>query len=235
MCGRTALTASPEDLQAAFGLDEAPDHAPTYNVPPSRPVRVLRVARGGGGQRRRLEPLRWGLVPFWADDPKIGHRLSLARIETVLESRAFRESALKRRCLVAVDGFYEWHHRDKRKKSSSRPFFVRRVDGRPFALAGIWDRWVSEDGEVVESCAILTQAARPPVDEIHDRMPVVIEAASWDRWLDPALSTPGDVAKLLEPRTPDLTAYEVSPYVNDPRHDDPRCLDAAPPAQRDLF
>lgn len=219
-------------MKAAFGLDEAPDHAPTYNVPPSRPVQVVRVARGSLGPGRRLEPLRWGLVPFWADDPKIGHRLSLARVESVLESRAFRESALKRRCLVAVDGFYEWQHRGKK---SSRPFFVRRVDGRPFALAGIWDRWVSRDGEVVESCAILTQGARPPVEAVHDRMPVVLEAASWGRWLDPGLTAPDEVAKLLEPRTPELFAYEVSPYVNDPRHDDARCLDAASPAQRDLF
>ncbi len=232
MCGRTALTASPDDLKAAFGLDEAPDLAPTYNVPPSRPVHVLRVARGGVGRGRRLEPLRWGLVPFWADDQKIGHRLSLARIETALESRAFRESVLKRRCLVAVDGFYEWQHRGK---ESSRPFFVRRVDGKPFALAGIWDRWVSKDGEVVESCALLTQGARPPVDRVHDRMPVVMDPASWDRWLDPGLTAQDDVAKLLEPRTPELLAYEVSAYVNDPRHDDARCLDAAAPAQRDLF
>jgi putative SOS response-associated peptidase YedK len=231
MCGRTALTASPDDLREAFGLDETPELAPAYNVPPSRPVQVLRVA-SAGRRGRRLEPLRWGLVPFWADDPKIGSRLTLARVETVLTSRAFRESAFKRRCLVAVSGFYEWR---RRGKGLSVPFFVRRPDEKPFALAGIWDRWVSGDGEVVESCAILTQAARPPVDAVHDRMPIVIEPQSWNRWLDPALTDPGEVAKLLEARSPDFALYEVSRYVNDPRHDDPGCLDAAPPAQQSLF
>jgi putative SOS response-associated peptidase YedK len=234
MCGRTALTASPEDLKEAFALVEEPAHTPSYNVPPSRPVRGVRAMRGGDGppQRRRLETFRWGLVPFWADDAKIGHRLALARVETVLESRAFRESMLERRCLVAVDVFYEWLHHGKK---GGRPFAVRRPDGKPFALGGIWDRWVSSDGEVIESCAILTQPARPPVDRVHDRMPLVIEPAEWDRWLDPGLIDPDEVSRLLEPREPELSAYEVSPYVNDPRHDDARCLEAATVRQQSLF
>jgi putative SOS response-associated peptidase YedK len=231
MCGRAALTSSADDLREAFGLDEAPDLAPAYNVPPSRPVQVLRALRSPRGGRR-LEPLRWGLVPFWANDTKIGGRLTLARVETVIASRAFGESVLKRRCLVAVSGFYEWQ---RRGKGHSLPFFVRRPDGKPFALAGLWDRWVSRDGEVVESCAILTQAARPPVEQVHDRMPIVIEPTSWERWLDPTLTDPGEVSKLLEARAPDLTLYAVSSYVNDPRHDDARCLDAASPAQQSLF
>jgi putative SOS response-associated peptidase YedK len=230
MCGRTALTASPEELAEAFGLAEPPAHVPTYNVPPSRPVLVLRAPEAGEG--RRLEPLRWGLVPFWADDVKVGHRMSLARTETALASKAFRDATLKRRCLVAVDGFYEWRRTDKK---TSQPFFVRRRDGKPFALASIWERWVSRDGEVVESCAILTQPAHAPVDRVHDRMPLVVEPEAWDRWLDPGLTAAEQVSALLLPRAPELVAYEVSPYVNDPRHDDARCVDAAPPAQQTLF
>jgi putative SOS response-associated peptidase YedK len=226
MCGRTALTASPEDLREMFGLDELPPVVPHYNVPPSQPLAVVRVLRGGG---RKMELLRWGLVPSWADDVKVGHRLSLARVETVATTPAFREALRKRRCLVVVDGFYEWQ-RDGKK--ASQPFFLRRADGKPFALAGLWDRWVSKDGEVVESCAIVTQAALPPAAAVHDRMPVVLEKPAWDAWLDPGVD---DVSAMLSPHAPDLAVYPVSPYVNDPRHDDPRCVEKSEPQQQTLF
>ena len=231
MCGRTALTASPEDLREAFGLDELPQVDAHYNVPPSRPVGVVRVVRGSTG--RKLEALRWGLVPTWAKDAKIGNKLALARAETVASTGAFRDAFRWRRCLVAVDGFYEWH---RQGKAPSSPFFVRRADRRPFALAGLWSRWVSAAGEVIESCAIVTQAAMPPLEAIHDRMPLVLPPETWDRWLDPELTDPGALEGLLAPRTPELIAYPVSPYVNDPRHDDAGCLEpAAEPAQRSLF
>ena len=230
MCGRTALTASPEDLRETFGLEELPRFAPHYNVPPSQPVNVVRVLRGSIG--RRLEPLRWGLVPFWADGPKLGQKLTLARVETVTTSPAFREAIRKRRCLVAVDGFFEWLREGKK---ASRPFFVRREDGKPFALAGVWDRWVSKDGEVVESCAILTQPSRPPVDVVHDRMPLVLEPGTWEQWLDASLTDVDALAPLLTPRSPALFAYEVGTHVNDPRHDDARCLAAPLATQGTLF
>jgi putative SOS response-associated peptidase YedK len=229
MCGRTALTASPEDLRDVFGLDETPHLATHYNVPPSQPLSVVRVLRGSSG--RRLESLRWGLVPRWAEDAKIGHKLALARVETVATTAAFREAIRRRRCLIAVDGFYEWRRHGK----TSDPFFVRRVDRKPFALAGVWDRWVSKDGELVESCAILTQPARAPVDAVHDRMPLVLEAELWDRWLDRALTDADAIAPLLAPRSPDLVAYQVGPWVNDPRHDDPACLERVEPTQGSLF
>ncbi|HTB79065.1 MAG TPA: SOS response-associated peptidase [Polyangiaceae bacterium] len=235
MCGRTALTASPADLRDAFGLEDIPELGVHYNVPPSSPVAVVRVVRASGG--RKLEALRWGLIPPWAKDPKIGHKLALARAETVATTGAFRDAFRSRRCLVAVDGFYEWH---REGKAPSAPFFVRRADRRPFALAGLWSRWVADDGEVIESCAIVTQPARPPVEAIHDRMPLVLEPEAWDRWLDPGLTDAGVLesllVSLLEPGTPDLIAYPVSSYVNDPRHDDAGCLEpAAEPVQRSLF
>jgi len=233
MCGRTALTASPEDLRVAFDLDEAPRVVPHYNVPPSQPVYVVRAAIAtGGATTRKLEPLRWGLVPWWAKDPSVGHRLALARIETAAKTPAFRDAIRRRRCLVAVDGFYEWQRQDKKL---SIPFIVRRPDGKPFALAGVWDRWVSKDGEVIESCAIVTQPARPPVDGIHDRMPLVLEPAQWAQWLDASATSAEALAPLLEPQKPELVAYAVSPHVNDPRHDDAACQEPAPPQQQTLF
>ena len=227
MCGRTALTADPDDLREAFGLTETPRLTPRYNVPPSQPVAVLRERAphmGMGAPERRLELLRWGLVPAWADDLKIANKLALARVETVATTRSFRDAVRNRRCLVVVSGFFEWRREGKR---ASQPFFVRRSDGAPFALAAMWERWISRDGEVIESCAIITQPSRHPVDAIHDRMPLVLERETWGRWLDPSPADPHELTALLEPRTPALVAYAVSPRVNDPRHDDPECLQPA--------
>ncbi len=230
MCGRTALTASPHDLREALGLEELPPGVPHYNVPPSQPVAVLRKSKGATG--RKIELLRWGLVPPWAKDIRIGHKLGLARVESVTTTPSFRDAIRRRRCLVVVDGFFEWQRGGTNK---SQPFFVRRADRAPFALAGVWERWVGQDGEVVDSCAIITQPARPPVEAIHDRMPLVLEREAWDRWLDPALIETSAFAPLLEPRAPALIAYPVSPVVNDPRHDDPRCIEPEAPAQLSLL
>jgi putative SOS response-associated peptidase YedK len=212
MCGRTALMASPEELREILGLREVPDLVARYNVPPSQPVAVVRVP----GQ---VELLRWGLVPFWAEGPAIGHRLALARVESVRVTPAFRDAIRRRRCVVIVSGFYEWQRAGH--KTESRPFFVRRPDERPFGLAGVWDRWVSGDGEIIESCAILTTASGPPIDTVHDRMPLVLDLGLWDSWLD---RTTSDVGDLMRPHATDLIASPVGRYVNDPRHDDAGCL-----------
>jgi putative SOS response-associated peptidase YedK len=225
MCGRTALTTSPEDLREAFGLDEVPALTPHYNVPPSQPLAVVRVLRRD--PHRKMDLLRWGLVPRWAKDTKLGHKLVLARLETASTTPAYRDALRRRRCLVVVDGFFEWKRAasaPRQRAAKSQPFFVHRGDGKPFALAGVWERWISNDGEVVESCAILTQPSRPPVEAIHDRMPLVLEKEAWDRWLDPALVDADALAPLLAPTSPELVAFPVGSHVNDPRHDDPACL-----------
>jgi len=223
MCGRTALTSSPEELQEVFGLDETPELAAHFNVPPSQPVAVIRTPG-------KLEWLRWGLVPFWAEDAKIGHRLVLARAETVYTAAAFRDAIRRHRCLVVVSGFYEWK---RETRTASKPFFVRRTDGLPFALAGVWDKWISPDGEIVESCAIVTAPAKPPLDAIHGRMPMILDRAAWLPWLDRAT---GDVSGLLRGASDGLLAFPVGPYVNDPRHDDAQCVRMDPGGlQRELF
>ncbi len=230
MCGRTALTATAQDLRDSFGLDEMPSVEPHFNVPPSQTVAVVRARAGAPG--RALEWLRWGLVPSWAKDPKVANKLALARAESVTTSPAFREAIGKRRCLVVVDGFYEWQHEGRR---ASQPFYIRLADSTPFALAGLWERWIGTDGEIIESCAIVTQPSRPPVDAIHDRMPLVLEREAWQRWLDPAVTEGAAITPLLAPRTPPLVAYAVSTHVNDPRRDDRRCIERWQPAQRPLF
>jgi putative SOS response-associated peptidase YedK len=229
MCGRTALTATAEDLRDALGLDETPALVPRYNVPPSDRVAVLRGLAGSPG--RKIELVRWGLVPAWARDTKIGHKLALARGESIAATPAFREAIRRRRCLVIVDGFFEWQRGARRP---SQPFFVRRPDRAPFALAAVWERWFGKDGEVLDSCAIITQPARAPVDAIHDRMPLVLEPDAWDQWLDPAPMSVDALAPLLQPRTPSLVCHPVSEHVNDPRHEDPQCHEPVEPVQLTL-
>jgi len=226
MCGRAALIATPEDLREALGLDEVPALAPRYNIHPSQLVSVMR-AQG------RLESLRWGLVPAWAKDIKIGQKLALARLETIASKPAFREAFRYRRCLVIVSGFYEWQRAGTK---TSTPFLFRRSDEKPFALAGVWDRWVSRDGEIVESCAIVTQAALPPVQAVHDRMPVMLEREAWQRWLDPTVLLTGATGATFDADRFELVALAVGSHVNDPRHDDAECMKAAgEPVQQGLF
>jgi putative SOS response-associated peptidase YedK len=217
MCGRAALTASPEDLRDAFGLDEAPELPPRYNIHPSQLLPVIRTPG-------KLELLRWGLVPAWAKDTNIGHKLALARFETIASKPAFREAARCRRCLVVVSGFYEWRRAGTK---ASAPFFFRRPDEKPFALAGVWGRWVSRDGELVESCAIVTQPAREPVAAVHDRMPIVLDSESWSEWLDPKITEASALLGHQPHETAELIALAVGSHVNDPRHDDPECQKAA--------
>ena len=230
MCGRTALTATPQDLRDVFGLEQTPLVEPHFNVPPSRPVAVVRRKLGAPG--RTLDWMPWGLVPCWAKDRTIASKLALARAESVTTSHAFRNAIHERRCLVVVDGFYEWR---REGKHSPQPFFVRLAGRAPFALAGLWERWIGGDGEILETCAIITQASRPPLSAIHDRMPLILERDDWDRWLDPSVVQTDAVVGLLAARSPALVAHPVDTYVNDPRHDDPRCIEPWQPAQGRLF
>jgi putative SOS response-associated peptidase YedK len=217
MCGRYSLTAPPELIAELFGLAKPPDLTPRYNIAPTQEAPVIRRE----GDRRVLAPLRWGLVPPWAEDPTGGGRMINARSETVTTRPAYREAFRRRRCLVPADGFFEW----RRGGGRAQPFFLRRRDGRPMALAGIWERWQGP-GEALESFAILTTDANELVAPLHDRMPAIVPPEAFAGWLDPATDAAGELAPLLRPRPPgELEAYPVDPWVNDPAHDDARCLE----------
>jgi putative SOS response-associated peptidase YedK len=227
MCGRTKLTVAFEDLRELYQLSqrEPPaDFGPKYNLAPSELQAVVRQGERGG---RRLDLLRWGLIPWWAKDPKIAHRLINARSEDVATKPAFRDAFKSRRCLVVVDGFYEWKSTD----GSRRPFLIRMPDGAPFALAGLWERWANEDGEVVETCAILTQASRGTISELHDRMPVVLPEADFPAWLDPKIHDVEALAQAIASTTEvdRLVVQEVNKRVNSPKNDDPSVLDPPEP------
>lgn len=201
---------------AEFGIAVVTErHEPRYNIAPTQPVPV--VVRGHDGLR--LGALRWGLVPYWADDPTIGNRMINARSETVDSKPAFKGPFRDRRCWVLADGFYEWREEDGQKV----PIHFRRPDRAPFAFAGLWDRWRDDDGDVV-SCTILTTEPNEAVRPVHRRMPVILPVAVRDRWLDPD-ADPAELKSLLGPYPDTLERQRVSTRVNRPENDDPSLLE----------
>lgn len=225
MCGRFFLATPGPELARQFELAEAPALAPRFNVAPSQPVALVRVASPGGA--RELAAPRWGFVPAWADDPESGRRPINARVETIAASPLFRGALARRRGLVPADGFYEWQHVGR----SARPFAIRPEGGRLLAMGAIFERW--ERGDVaLETCAIVTVPAAGAVRALHDRMPFLVPRNAWARWLDPALQDPDAIAALLAaPDAPALVAQPVDRRVNDVREDDARLLEP----ERDLF
>lgn len=214
MCGRYALTATLEALFQLFYLAGTRFNLqPRWNIAPTQDAPVIRLENG----ERRLEMLRWGLVPYWAEEPSIGSRMINARGETVAEKPAFRAAFRSRRCLVPADAFYDWPEEGKDK----RPYLFRRPDGAPFAFAGLWEKWVPEGGGVLESFTIVNCAAGPWMARYHSRTPVIIAPEDYEAWLDPAV----EPAKFIKPPPTDLlTATRVSTYVNKPANDDANCF-----------
>lgn len=220
MCGRFLLSDPEGVIRELFGVDAPAGLKPRYNIAPSQGVPVVR--RGGAGEPPEIVMLRWGLVPHWAKDPAVGHRLINARAETAAEKPSFRGALRRRRCLVPADGFYEWQRLDGRKQ----PWLIRRRDGRGFAMAGLWEAWRGPDGPL-ETFAILTTRPNAVVAPIHDRMPVIVAPGSFALWLDPTIRDPGLLAPILRgEQTPELRAYPVGTLVNNPANDDPRCMEA---------
>lgn len=212
MCGRFALFSPLSAVEEYFSIDEsAAELPPRYNLTPGRAVAVVREREG----KRHLDFLRWGLVPFWAKDETIGHKLVNARLEGIVTKPSYREAFARRRCLIPASGFYEWAETGGRMR---QPYFVRAVDEPLLALAGLWERWRTPAGETLETCVVVTTAANAALAAIHDRMPVLVARADWALWLD-VRSTPAAAAELAV-RAPAVEAWSVSTAVNDPRRDD---------------
>jgi putative SOS response-associated peptidase YedK len=218
MCGRFCYFSPAEAVTRLFGARVPNDPAPRYNIAPTQDAPVIRADADG----RTLVGLRWGLVPFWAKDPKIGNRMINARGETVAAKPAFRAAFRKRRCLVIADGFYEW----QKVAGGKQPWLIAQADGEPFAMAGLWESWrPAEDAAPLETCTIITTAANDMMRPLHDRMPAILDGAAIDRWLDPA-AEPAALEPLLAP-APDgiLRAVPVSRRVNSPANDDPALIE----------
>ncbi len=220
MCGRFTLSTPPTAIADHFGLDEVPELEARFNVAPGQSIATV----SGEGTRPTLCLRRWGLVPSWAVDSKIGNRLINARAETVAEKPSFRSALRRRRCLVPADGFYEWAG----SKGSKQAYFIGLQGRALFAFAGLWERWTDPDGEVLESCSLLTTAAAERLRALHDRMPVIVDPADYGLWIDPEVKEPDLVSPVIDRNLGGaLEFYPISQYVNDVRHDDPRCLEAS--------
>lgn len=220
MCGRAILTVDPEDIAKIFDVDPIRLGPPRFNVAPTQDMAVIRPAREEGG-KNELSLVRWGLVPWWSKDPKIGNRFIQARAETVPTAAAYRGSFKSKRCLVVVDGFYEWSGAKKDRKA----YAIRLPDAEPFAIAGLWDSWKSPEGKRLETCCVITTSSRGELAAVHDRMPLVLDREARGRWLT---ASPDEARSLLDAPSPlPLVVIPVSSWVNDVRHEDEHCLDPA--------
>ena len=218
MCGRFSLFAPGELIAQQFGVIVDHDIEPRYNIAPTQPVAAIRLTQDGA--EREFTYLKWGLIPSWAKDPKIGSRMINARSETAAEKPSFRAAFKRRRCLIPATGFYEW----QRLEDSKQPMFIYAEDGSSFGLAGLWEIWYAPDGSSVQSCTILTTEPNELMTPIHNRMPVIIDPQDYSMWLDPG-PNPQDALHLMRPyEAQKMAAYPVSTAVNNPRNEDFQCI-----------
>jgi len=215
MCGRFALTAPASTLIDVFEVDVLPDLVPAYNIAPTHRVLCVR----SDGAARIAQRFRWGLIPRWAKDKAIGTRMLNARSETAATKPSFRAALRSRRLMVLADAFYEW----KREGRTKIPHLIEVDGGRPFAMAGLWEAWRDpETGEDLHSCTILTTEPNPLMAEIHGRMPVILDPAHWDRWLDPRRTDPGELTDLFAPFAPErMRARRCAKAVGNVRNQGP--------------
>ena len=219
MCGRYTLTVTPEMLRTLVNVDPSLNLQPRYNIAPTQTAPVVRPS----GDGRRMDMLRWGLIPSWSNDRSIASRLINARGETVSRKPSFRESYAQRRCLVPVDGFYEW----RKEGDAKQPFRIGFREGKPFAFAGLWETWIvpagQEDaGETMETFTIVTTDANEKIAPIHHRMPVIVDPGDYDLWLT---GEPDEAARVIRAFPPDdMAFYRVSTRVNNVRNDDADCI-----------
>ncbi len=215
MCGRFEIHSTIEILAKLFALDSATfDIRPNYNIAPSQNV----TAVINDGQKNRLLSCRWGFVPSWSKELKTGFTMINARAETVADNKTYKSSFESRRCLVIADGFYEWKKQDRIKI----PLYIHLKSGNPMGLAGLYNLWISPEGEEICTCTIIVTDANELVAPVHDRMPVILDESCYSQWLDPTVHDRKLLLKLLTPCAADkLEMYPVTPKVNSSKHDDP--------------
>lgn len=219
MCGRFTSLLSPELLSVIFEIFPPPAVEPRYNIAPTQQFGVVR----SDGTRNELVEMKWGLVPSWAKDPKIGNSLINARSESVAEKPSFRHAIKVNRCIIPASGFYEWEHIDNKKQ----PNYLRMSDGGVMALAGIWEHWkVPGEDVVIESFSILTTDSNELIAPLHDRMPVILQKEDYELWLNKEVHDPGELKRLFPPIASDkLEMYRVTDKMNSPRYNGPECIE----------
>jgi putative SOS response-associated peptidase YedK len=220
MCGRFVLMTPGKSLAEHFRLAEEPSLEPRYNIAPTQPVAIIKPQ--AGTPLRELKIVRWGLIPFWAKDAKMGARLINARSETAADRPAFRAAFKMRRCLIPADGFYEW----KKLEKGRAPYLVALSNRLPFAFAGLWESWKSPDRELIESCTILTTDANELIQSIHDRMPAILSPSDYELWLNPDTKTTESLKHILRPfPSEEMIMFPVSGKVNKASYDAADCVE----------
>ncbi|WP_153126848.1 SOS response-associated peptidase [Peribacillus tepidiphilus] len=214
MCGRFTLTASFQQIIDRFEVEQFIQeelYSPSYNIAPSQSV----IAVINDGTFNRMGYLRWGLIPPWAKDLSIGHKMINARAETLHEKPSFRNAFQKKRCLIIADSFYEW----KRNGQNKTPMRIKLKSDDLFAMAGLWEHWKSPEGQSIYSCSVITTTPNELVKDIHDRMPVILKPEDEKIWLNPSIRDTNELKRLLKPLPEHLMeAYEVSSLVNSPKN-----------------
>lgn len=217
MCGRYVILSPPEAMRQAFGYAEQPNFPPRYNIAPTQPIPVVILENGD----RHFRLMRWGLIPAWVKNPRQFALLINARAETVLDKPAFKNAMKRRRCLLPVDGYYEWHQSEGRK----RPILIRPRNGGLIAFAGLSETWVGPNGEELDTVAIVTAAARGDLAALHPRVPVTIATADHARWLDSNATDAREAMPLLRaPEDGEFVWHEVSTRVNRVANDDEQLI-----------
>jgi putative SOS response-associated peptidase YedK len=230
MCGRFVSSSTPDEIARYFDAEPPAEAAlePSWNVAPTNDVYV--VLTDGG--IRRVAPHHWGLVPVWAKSPAIGNKMINARAETLATKNAYRHAFAKKRCIVPVDGFYEWQKVPGQRHK--QPYFISRSDGEPLAFAGLWEQWRGperDDSQRLRSTTIITTEANATMEPVHDRMPVILPPAAWDQWLNPDVSDLEVLGRLLVPAPPELlTLRPISTEVNSVRNKGAHLIDPVEPA-----
>jgi len=218
MCGRFTRKENFQQLAKFLGLRTIPQLPPRYNIAPSQLIACVRT--NPESQENECVQLKWGLVPSWAKDPSIGHKMINARAETVAEKPSFRKAFQQQRCLILADGFYEW----KREGKEKQPYYIHFTDNRAFVFAGVWERWETDSEPPLESCAIITTGPNALMEPIHHRMPVILHPKDYALWLDLTVHEAPSLASLLQPHPPEhMETYPVSRLMNNPRNDGPTC------------
>lgn len=219
MCGRFVRKSTITIIEDEFDIYEVQwAFEPSYNIAPSQDVACV-IGNGGN----RLVKFRWGLVPFWAEDPSIGYKMINARAETVAQKRSFARAFKKQRCLVVADGFYEWRKLADGKRKM--PMYVHLREDRPFGFAGLYENWKSKEGTILQTCTIITTQPNELMSSIHNRMPVIIAPEMRQIWLDSNVEDVDRLMPLLAPYdSGKMEAYEVSKKVNSPTYNEPDCI-----------
>jgi len=220
MCGRYTITSPPETIKSYFGYSEQPNFPPRYNIAPTQPIPIVRM----NAEKVEFALVRWGLVPAWVKEISPSKPLINARAETLLEKPSFKKAAMRRRCLLPVNGYYEWY---RAKDAPPLPYYIQQKEGDLFAIAGVWEHWQDANGNELESAALITTQANKTLSPIHHRMPVILDKAAQERWLNVAECSAKEVYEDLIPADDELLmAHRVSARVNKVANDDPELLTA---------